>query len=45
MSETPASAELDRKPQLDAPPGSRLDRAARWLALAANAGVVLGLIS
>ena len=27
-----------------APAGSRLDRAARWLALAANAGVVLGLI-
>ena len=44
MSETPTSAELDPKPQLDAPAGSRLNRAAHWLALAANAGVVLGLI-
>ena len=44
MSETPALAELDPKPQLDAPAGSRIDRAARWLALAANTGVVLGLI-
>lgn len=44
MSETPASAELDPKPQFDTPVGSRVDRAARWLALAANAGVILGLI-
>lgn len=44
MSETPAPAELDPKPPLVVPIDSRLDRAARWLALAANAGVVLGLI-
>ena len=44
MSETPVLADPDPKPQLDAPPWSRLDRAARWLALAANVGVVLGLV-
>lgn len=44
MSETPAPAEPDPKPQLNAPAGSRLDHVARWLALAANVGVVLGLI-
>jgi hypothetical protein len=38
MSETPASTGFDPKPQLDAPAGSRLDRAARWLALAAPCG-------
>ncbi len=44
MSETPAPTDPDPKRRFDAPAGSRLDRAARWLALAANAGVVLGLI-
>ena len=44
MSETPVLADPDPKPQLDAPAWSRLDRAARWLALAANVGVVLGLV-
>ena len=41
MSETP---ELVPKPQFEAPAGSRLDRVARWLALTANAGVILGLV-
>ena len=44
MNETPPVVEPDPKPQLDAPAGSRLDRAARWFALVANVGVVLGLV-
>ena len=44
MSETPAPSELDAKPGLDGPARSRLDGAAHWLGLAANVGVILGLI-
>jgi hypothetical protein len=45
VNETPAPVVPDPKPpQQNAPAGSRLERAARWIALAANIGVVLGLI-
>jgi hypothetical protein len=43
MSETPAPVDVDPKPQLAVPAASRLDHATRWLALAANVGVILGL--
>ena len=42
--DTPAGTEPASTPRLDPPTGSRLERAARWLALVANVGVVVGLV-
>ena len=44
MSETPPPVDVDPKPQLAVPAASRIDLATRWLALAANVGVILGLV-